>query len=142
MEPILTPTQWLELPTDVRQRIAEVFGLRKSTGTEVVDNRVVSDGYTVENLQGVSVTTMQTYLKSKEKDFYTLFNTLVEGIYKELNGIPASAEVYDGEETEVGITEENVNPEGVPATGSVEPTLETNTNANAKTKKAKGTKSK
>ena len=66
------PSQWLQLPVEARIKIALHFGLGKSGATEVVDNRVVSDGYTALDLQDLTLEKMQEYLNSKEKDILKL----------------------------------------------------------------------
>jgi hypothetical protein len=77
---MLSPKIWLGLSQTTRRAIAEKLILPHSGGVEVVDNRVVSDGYTPNDLALITVEKLQTLLNSKETDFYALFNKLVEQI--------------------------------------------------------------
>ena len=44
------PAVWLALPKETREHLAKVFGISASGITEVRDQSVVSDGFTVEDL--------------------------------------------------------------------------------------------
>lgn len=62
------PAHWLQLPTDVRNRIALDLGLKRSGNSEVdVGNgRVVSDGYTAADLMGLTYEKMARYCGKPE----------------------------------------------------------------------------
>lgn len=60
----LNTHEWLKLPTEVRNRMAEIFKIPKSQGTFVEDGKVKSDGYTYEDLSAVTSEKMEDYLKS------------------------------------------------------------------------------
>ncbi len=62
--PQLSVHDWLALPMPVRQRLAEVFSIPRSTGTLVEGNTVKSDGHTYTDLQAITVGKMQEYLGS------------------------------------------------------------------------------
>jgi hypothetical protein len=47
--------RWLELNQDERMRLASQFTLRKTSATSVVNNTIVSDGHTHEDLKRLSV---------------------------------------------------------------------------------------
>lgn len=57
---------WIDLPRDVRARLAQVFGLERTGITEVRDQTVVSDGYTNGDLQGITLDKMNQYIGSVE----------------------------------------------------------------------------
>lgn len=80
----LTTTQWLELPIEVRLRLKEIFGIPRSEGTLVQDNKVVSDGYNHRDLSVVTIGAMQGYLKVTEGDFYQLFDAVITQIRDEI----------------------------------------------------------
>lgn len=83
MQPILTTTQWLMLPQYTRDQLVKIFNLRRSTGAQIMDSRVISDGFTHEDLQRINVGTMQAHLGSEETDFFALFNNVLASIPKE-----------------------------------------------------------
>lgn len=71
---------WLKLKPETRANLAVMLGLHKSGGSEVVAGVQVSDGYTPQDLLGITVEKLQTVLNSKETDFYKLFDELVKRV--------------------------------------------------------------
>jgi hypothetical protein len=68
------PAHWVPLPQDIREYLAKTFGLSRSVSTEIVDNRIVSDGYGVNDLKGITKEKMQEFLLgSKEESFARLW---------------------------------------------------------------------
>lgn len=51
------------------------------------NQRVISDGYTDEDLQYLTIEKMQEFLKTKESDFYKLLNQVVESYTQPINAI-------------------------------------------------------
>jgi len=76
--PQVNQSQWLNLPTEIRVKLATIFNLSRSTGSHVMNNTVQCDGHTDGDLLGISVEKMQQLLGSSETDFYKLFNAVVE----------------------------------------------------------------
>lgn len=60
------PQVWISLPKEVRNHLVKVFGLTRSGVTEVVDQTVVSDGHSVEDLMGITLEKMVVYIGSEE----------------------------------------------------------------------------
>lgn len=80
------PAHWLPLSHELREYIAKEFGIQRSVSTEIVDNRIVSDGRSVRDLQIITTEAMQKYLNdSKEKDFYRLWELTVSKAQYEMN---------------------------------------------------------
>lgn len=77
---MLSQAVWLQLSQPTRKEIARLLSIPRSGGTEVVDGRIVSDGYTMNDLMLIDLEKLQTYLKSAERDFYVLFDQLVKKI--------------------------------------------------------------
>lgn len=71
---------WLKLPSEVRYRLTEIFEIPRSTGTVVEGNRVLTDGYTNEDLGEVTIEKMQVYLQSEETDFIKLFDAVLASL--------------------------------------------------------------
>lgn len=93
MEIYLYPVEWLKVPMEIRVKLKEVFNIPRSKGTVIEDNRVMSDGHTIEDLQAVTIEKMQNYLDSEETDFVQLFNKCVQRIEDEIE--PEIAEEPD-----------------------------------------------
>lgn len=78
--------QWVQLPEYMRRRIAELFKLKRSGGAEVFNGRLVTDGYTYKDLEGISVVKMQELLNLTETEYFTLFDSLLEHVENEHSG--------------------------------------------------------
>ena len=112
---------WLSLSSETRQKLKILLSIPRTGGTEVVDGRVVSDGYTDRDLQVITLERLQELAGSTESDFYKLFNQLVQNVEN------PPLEVVNTPQEEV-ITEAlsehpdysgNINPENIPMTNGV-----------------------
>ena len=79
------PAHWTPLPAEVREYLAKVFTVGRSVSTEIVDNKIISDGRGVNDLKAITLEAMQAYANSKEKDFYHLWTICVSKAKSELN---------------------------------------------------------
>ncbi len=71
-------SHWNRLPLATRQAIAAAFGIAKTQSTHVSDNRIVADGYKIEDVENaLTVERIQEYVGTKEKDMTTLFDLMV-----------------------------------------------------------------
>lgn len=71
-------SHWLQLPLSTRQTIAEAFGIPRSHSIEVSDNRVVKDGYTVQDVEvKLTLEKLQAYTGSETADMPTLWELMV-----------------------------------------------------------------
>ncbi len=71
-------SSWTALSLSTRNTIAQAFGISKTTPTHVQDNRIVSDGYKVEDVENaLSTEAMQKYSGSKSKEMAELFRAVV-----------------------------------------------------------------
>jgi hypothetical protein len=57
-------SHWLQIPSEARQKLAIVFGLGKSGFANVVNNVVVSDGYSDKDLTDITIDKLQNYIGS------------------------------------------------------------------------------
>ncbi len=85
MQYTLSVPQWLKLNQETRNKIAEVFQLNKSKGVQIESEGgksvVVSDGYTHEDLEEITVQKMKDYLGGVTlDDFLSLFSAVVAKI--------------------------------------------------------------
>lgn len=77
---MLSTAIWLQLKPETRAIIAKTFEISKSGNTEVVDNRVVSDGYTVNDLMGITIEKLKAFTNNNSNDFYFQFTKVVNFI--------------------------------------------------------------
>jgi len=80
----LYSSYWVSLPTTVRAKMREYFGISRSTGTAVDGGRVVCDGSNEQDLSVVSVEKMQILLGSTETSFETLIEQTIKYFTDEL----------------------------------------------------------
>lgn len=90
---------WVQLPIEVRAKLAEKFNIPRSGYTHVVGNKVETDGYTNENLAKMSIEALRAYTGADSQDFTDLFKLTLIKIYEELkppevlvNGEPPEVE--------------------------------------------------
>jgi hypothetical protein len=84
--PQVTIPQWLELPMPVRLRLKDIFNVPRSSGTEVHNQTVVSDGHTHKDLANITVEKMQEFLgvseiKGEKDLFFGLWNATAGKAY-------------------------------------------------------------
>jgi hypothetical protein len=74
----LSQRLWLQIPRETRLKLAETFGVPRSSINEVVDQVVVSDGFTVTDLNAITTEKMQAFLGSKKTDYFELLYACVD----------------------------------------------------------------
>lgn len=80
------PAHWIHLPHEVREHLAKIFDVRRSGPTEIVDNKIISDGRMPADLKSITKEKMQEYLlKSKEEDFMRLWELTLSKARGELH---------------------------------------------------------
>jgi hypothetical protein len=140
MNPQLTKSQWCSLPQEIRNKLREIFGVQKSEGCEVVNNMIVSDGSSHQDLQAISVASMQAFLYSEEDNFAKLFDLVM----LKLNPIEDQIEVYEepvmdlSARVEEPIVDEVISDIIIPKESTVPPELQAVIDAAAPKQKSKG----
>lgn len=72
------PAHWTSLSHEIREHLAKVFSINRSVATEIVDNKIISDGRGVNDLKAITKEKMQEYLNnSKEEGFFRLWELVV-----------------------------------------------------------------
>lgn len=104
----LTPFEWLQFSTETQNLFKETFHIPRSSGTIVTDNRVESDGHTIEDLSVVNPETLQEYLGTKDDHWDNLLELTIN-------------KMQHGEDTTSEVTE----PVGVSRRGRKKKTQET-----------------
>jgi hypothetical protein len=80
----INSVQWLSLPMPTRQRLIELFDIKRSGFTIVEDNVVRSDGHNDKDLAVITVEKMQEYLMDTvETDYFALFRRILLSIKEE-----------------------------------------------------------
>lgn len=79
------PAHWVPLSHDLREYLAAKFGVGRSVATEIVDNRIISDGRSPNDLKNITLEKMQEYTGSKIDDFMQLWAITVSKATSELN---------------------------------------------------------
>lgn len=76
----ITTFQWLQLPSETRQSLAKVFQIQKHGNSSVYGNRIISDGYTNQDLAGITVEKINIMLGTEhaEKDILHAFEEVVD----------------------------------------------------------------
>ena len=90
-------SKWLSLDLPTRMKVAGIFDIEKKGSTHVVDNRIQSDGYNIEEVEAkFSVENIQKYLGVKESNpdvLWDLFFARMEGKEVEVSTPDPSEEV-------------------------------------------------
>ncbi len=60
----ITTFHWLQVETKERAKVAEILDLKRSGGGKVYGTKLISDGYTNEDLSGITVEKINNLLKS------------------------------------------------------------------------------
>ena len=71
---------WVTLKSDLRASIAEMFSMRRSVICEVAGNKLVSDGYSNDDLKAINLDSINEKLATKFDKLEEAFNFLVESI--------------------------------------------------------------
>jgi len=80
------PAHWIHLPHEMREHLAKVFDVKCSGPTEIVDNKIISDGRMPADLKSITKEKMQEYLLgSKEEDFMSLWEITLSKARGELH---------------------------------------------------------
>lgn len=79
----LLPQLWMVQPLDVRNHLAAHFDLHKTGVSEIRDQDVISDGYSFDDLEGITHEKMVEYVGSEES-FPRLWELTVAKAHYEL----------------------------------------------------------
>lgn len=85
MEKLVTQYHWLQLPYELRSVLVEVFNIPKSSGVVMQDSKVLTDGYTQEDLKHITTDKMKEYVGTDvDVDFNELFELTIKKAETEL----------------------------------------------------------
>jgi len=115
------PQLWMQLDAAIRAELVSTFSIKKTGITEIRDQTLISDGYSVEDLKAITLEKMNEYIGSNEESFSRAW---------EITCSKAKSIVYPPIAMEVP-------PTPIPLPDEPKPELETNTKTNASTKKSK-----
>lgn len=86
MNPILSISMWVSLPTEVRYKIRSLFSIPRSSNTVVSDGHIETDGTTTEDFKHLTIAKMQEYLDQDITDFHKLFDMVVAKVTDDIEG--------------------------------------------------------
>lgn len=95
----LSYSVWLKTASATRYKIADLLGIKPRVTRHVVDGRVISDGFSPDDLAAITKEKMQELTGSKSDDFYVLFEELVKQV--ETNTLNKNADVQQEKQAEV-----------------------------------------
>lgn len=98
-------SHWLELPLATRASIAEQFHFIKNGPTHVQDNRVISDGYSIKDVESaLTLEALQEFTGAPSTHLQTLWDLLVAKIEgKDITGLVSELTTFNGTSIEPGI---------------------------------------
>jgi hypothetical protein len=76
--------QWMDLTLEVRAKIIKDFNLVRTGKAGIAGNKIVSDGYTQDDISKINLINLQKVLDSADEDFDTMFADYVDMIQKTL----------------------------------------------------------
>ena len=95
----LTPFEWLQLPVEIRNLFKATFQIPRSGGSIVNNNKLESDGHTIQDLSKVSLKSLQEYLSTDETHWDKLLQLTINKMEDKENGnaeIAASTDLDEG----------------------------------------------
>lgn len=75
---------WINLPSEVRLKLAEIFNIEKTGITEIRDQTLIADGTTNTDLAAITLEKMEVYT-GKKGSFVDLWHTTLEDIDESLH---------------------------------------------------------
>lgn len=98
---LLSYAVWLGLPESTRLKIAALLNIQRRGIRQVMDSRIISDGFLHTDLAVISRDKMQEILGTKEDDFYKLFDGIVAKVNEAPKEEAPNAHVQQKEPAEV-----------------------------------------
>lgn len=74
---MLYPQQWMTYSMEERRILAEKLNIPRSGGMHVFNNKIISDGYTAEDLFHVTIEKLQEVTGSESNDILQLIQELL-----------------------------------------------------------------
>lgn len=87
----LTPFEWLQFPIEVRNLFIATFQIPRTGGAIVNNNKLESDGHTIQDLSVVSLGKLQEYLDTDEDHWDKLLQLTINKMELPDNG---NAEIH------------------------------------------------
>lgn len=80
---------WINLPSDIKAKLAGAFHIPRRGVSHVSDGQIVADGYLYEDLTArLNLKDLQRYTKSDKTDFIELLNLCIQKLTLNQNGQP------------------------------------------------------
>ena len=85
LTPQINQHQWVQLPAEIRIRLAEIFKIPRSEASAIMGNTLISDGHSNNDLATLTKEKLESYLAlvpGSNIDFYQLFDMVVKLVDK------------------------------------------------------------
>lgn len=102
MQTQVYPQQWISLAKETRLHLIHVFNLIRTGISEIRDQELVSDGFTVDDLKAITHEKMNEYIGSVET-FARAWEVTLAKVHAELNPPIAAIQNIDGDATAVDL---------------------------------------
>lgn len=84
----LTPYEWLQMPKEIQNLFKKWFLIPRSGGAIVVQDKVISDGHTIEDLSVVSLKSLQAFLHTDDDHWDNLLKLTINKMENYIDGNP------------------------------------------------------
>lgn len=65
------PAHWLALSHDMREHLAKTFKVNRSASTEIMNNTIISDGRSVNDLKVITKEALQEYINDEKEESFS-----------------------------------------------------------------------
>jgi hypothetical protein len=124
IEVLITPNIWLQITPETRNKLAKEFNMHRTSSpvcvTELGQTHIQSDGFTVDDLRGLNVRSMQEWLGFTTIDENANLVALLELVIKRIENPLLAVESVTVDESLIApgavvpISEPQIESEGVP----------------------------
>jgi hypothetical protein len=77
---IITPPIWLQLSNEERLAMRKILDIPRTGGSVVEDDKVISDGCTQNDLNVITITSLQRLMDSEDTDFFSLWGEAIKNV--------------------------------------------------------------
>jgi len=98
----LTPYEWLQFPMQIRDLFIKWFSIPRTGGSQVIGDKVISDGHTIEDLSKVSLASLQAYLHTDETHWDKLLQDTINKMENYLDDNPVNTTPTESPRVEQG----------------------------------------
>lgn len=98
----LVPFEWLQMPKLIQELFIKWFKISRTGGAIVVDNKIISDGHTNEDLAVVSLESLQAFLHTDETHWDKLLQLTINKMENYVESNPANQSASEAPRIDAG----------------------------------------